>query len=641
MRLDMKKYLLSLLAILSFTQVSMAQSFPDSQMLNDLRKYSNQTIECSEFSCNSINQLSFDFYQQEMIANLTVSSRKTSLIALPFKEDEIKINAILMDNKTWYQVLLEDSIYKVVVPAGEHIVTVRLHPNSSFISLTQKIPNTSVSSLLSLDERNGSFLISIKQSQSEGSIKNNITEKSNYPTEAFYQVSRTLLLNNSWKVVTTITPLFDTTKNSVLQIPLLKGEKILNSDIKVDNDKAIVSVSNQPLSWESSLASVNQLEVSAIEASNYTQIFSLASSNVWTYSVKGKNPFSIQGDTTSWALWNGEKLDLEFKAPAVLEGKTLSLHNLQVNYRQSHDTHFYEYSLNADTSLAGKTFFTLPDNFKIETLIVNNQSINLDKNTKKIPVDLHFGTNTINFSISTEESQTILKTFPHVEFPENVYNASYSLSSTDWILYSGGANINTEYILFSSLVILLIISFVTKKINPSLNVFVIGFILFGFLQNSLVVMLLLPVLLGLIKFKDFVIQRFEKNHNSLQYNSYQFVLILSAFAFLISFLVTLKLGLLDSPSSWTLYDNNTISWFNEIYNSQPIWYIEIDSTIYHVLMFVWAIFVSYHLVNISKLAFKSIFSFELWIKKQTIKPVIESVELTQSEETIHHDVDKE
>lgn len=637
----MKKYLLSLLTLLTLTNLSMAQSFPDSQMLNDLRKYSNQTIECSEFSCNSINQLSFDLNQQEMIANLTVSSRKSSLVALPFKEDEIKLNAILMDNKTWYQVLLEDSVYKVVVPAGEHIITVKLHPNSSFISLTQKIPNTSVSSLLSLDERNGSSLISIKQSQSDSGNKNNVTEKSNYPTEAFYQVSRTLLLNNSWKVVTTITPLFDTTKNTVLEIPLLKGEKILNSEIKVENDKAIVSVSNQPLSWESSLAPVNQLEVSAIEATNYTQIFSLASSNVWKYSVKGKNPFSIQGDTTSWALWNGEKLDLEFKAPAVLEGKTLSLHNLQVNYRQSHDTHFYEYSLNADTSLAGKMFFTLPDNFKIETLIINNQNINIDKNTKKIPVDLRFGANTINFSISTEESQTVLKTFPYVEFPETVYHSSYTLSSNDWIIYSGGANINTEYILFSSLVILLIISFVTKKINPALNVFVIGFILFGFLQNSLVVMLLLPLLLALIKFKDLVVQRFEKNHNALQYNSYQFVLIISAFAFLISFLVTLKLGLLDSPSSWTLYDNRNITWFNEVYSSQPIWYLEIDSTIYHILMFVWAIFVSYHLVNISKLAFKSIFNFELWIKKQALKPVIESVELTHPEDTIQDENNKE
>jgi hypothetical protein len=625
MRLDMKKYLFSLLTFIPLINLSVAQSFPDNQMLNDLQKYSNQTIECSEFSCNSINQISFDLNQQEIIANLKVSSRKNSFLSLPFKEEEIKLTSILIDNKIWYQVLLDNTTFKIVVPSGEHIITVKFIPKSNYVSLNQKIPNINVSSSLSLDERNGSSLISIKQAQKEDNIKDNI-DKSNYPTEAFYQVSRHLFLNNSWKLMTTITPLFETNKNTILEIPLLKGEKILSSDIKVDNNKAIVSVSNQALSWESSLSSVNQLDIPSVQSDNYNQIFSLDSSNIWQYTIKGKNPFSIQGDTTSWSLWNGESLTLEFKAPSVLLGKTLSLHDLHIHYRQSHDTDFYDYSLSADTSLAGKTFFNLPDKLKIENLIINNQNINIDKNSKKIPVDLHFGKNSISFSLSADDSKNIFKIFPHVKFSEPVYNVFYDLSSNNWILYSGGANINTEYILFSSLIILLIISFFTKKINSSLNIFVIAFILFGFLQNSLSVMFLLPLLLGLIKFKDLAVKQFEKNHNSLQYNSYQFALIISSVAFLISFLVTLKLGLLDSPSSWTLYDSHIINWFNELYNSKPIWYIEIDSTFYHIIMFIWAIFVSYHLVNISKLAFKSIFSFELWIKKQTVKPIVESIE---------------
>lgn len=627
----MKKYLLYLFTFLSLINLSMSQSFPDSQILNDLKKYSNQTVECSEFSCNSINKITFNLNQKELVASLSISSRKFSLLRLPFNSNEIKIDSILMDGKTWYQVLLEQSVYKVAVPTGEHIVTVKIHPNSTFISLTQTIPNITVSPSLSLDERNGTSLISIKQIPSANNTKNDLSEKSNYPTDSFYQVSRTLFLNNSWKVLTTINPLFDSTKSTVLEIPLLKGEKILNPDIKVDNNKAIVTVSNQPLSWESSLPSVAELEIPPVNDNHFNQIFSLESSNIWQYTVKGKNPFSIQGDITSWNLWNGETLMLNFKAPAVLDGKTLSLHNLQVNYHKSHETYFYEYSLIADTSLASKIFFTLPEKFKIENLIINNNSINIDKNSQKIPVDLNFGSNTIQFSISTEKPQTVLKSFPYVKFPEKVYNASYLLSSNDWIIYSGGSNVNTEYILFSSFAVLLLVSLFTKKINPKLNLFVIAFILFGFLQNSFIVMLLLPILLTLIKFKDVIIQRFEKNHNASQYNLYQFLLILSSFIFLISFLITLKLGLLDSPSSWTLYDDHTITWFNEIYNSKPIWYIEIDSSIYHILMFVWAIFVSYHLVNIAKLAFKSIFSFELWIKKQIIKPVIESVELSSDE----------
>lgn len=616
----MKKYLLSLLSLFVLSPV-FAQNFPDNEMLNNLQQYSNQKIECSEFSCNSINSVSFDMKQQDIVANFNVSSRQSSFINLPFRQEEVKIHNFLLDNKPWRQVVLEDSSYKVVVPSGEHTLTVNLQAVNNSLSLTEKIQNTSVSNSLVLELRNGSYLINIPTKNNTSASEQNNIDKSVYPTSSFYQVSRTLTLDNSWKIITTVTPLFETHQNTVLSIPLLKGEKVLNSDIKIDNNNAVVSVSSQPLSWESTLSQINQLEIPATQDSHYQQLFSILSSNVWQYSVKGKNPFEINGDTTSWSLWNGEKLLIDFKAPTVLPGKTLSLNNLNVTFKKSHDTYYYEYALTANTSLAGKTYFTIPDNYKIESLTVNNAPVNIDKNTKKIPVDLAFGHNSVEFSIYTDKEQVVFKKFPQVVFPEKVYNAYYSLNSSDWIIYSGGADINTEYILFSSFIFLFILAYITRKISTALPGWAIVFILFGFLQNSLLVMSLLPILLMLIKGKKLVVEHFEKNRKASQYNLYQFLLILFSIVFLISFLITLKLGLLDNPSSWTLYDSTSITWFNELYSSKPLWYIELDSTIYHIVMFLWAIFVSYYLITIAKITFTSIFDFELWIKKPVFQPI--------------------
>lgn len=656
----MKKHLLSFLAVtaLSFfgqlPNLSLAQALPDKALLNELETYSNQTLPCSEFACNAINHIKFDIVDGHIVTSLSVSSRQSSFITLPFKREEVKLISVLLDGKNWYQIIDSNAQYKIGVPQGEHTLSIKLLMNSSMLSLTGKFPNVEVSSGLSINERNGSSVISMIESKSstltktnnENTNNDNSTEKSSYPTEAFYQVSRTLYLHNSWKLMTQITPLFDTTKSTTLEIALLKGEKILNSDIKVENDKAIVNLSNQPLSWESTLSPVNQLDIPAVQTSSYSQVFSLQSSNLWNSSVKGKNPFQINGDMTSWALWNGEKLTLDFKAPIVLPGKTLSLDQLNISYHKEHDTHFYQYSLTANTSLAGKIFFTLPPDYLIENLTINNKAVNIDKTTKKVPVDLNFGTNTIAFNISTQENQTFYKTFPYVQFPETVYNTHYTLDSEDWILYSGGSDIHTEYILFSSLIFLCIITFLTKKMNPHLHIMVIGFILLGFLQNSLQIMLLLPILLALIKFKNVMIVRFEKNTSSFEYNVYQFLLIAVAFMFMFSFLVTLKLGLLDSPSSWTLYGQNRIDWFNEIYSSQPIWFLQLDSIVYHLFMFAWAIFVSYHLIHISKLIFQSVFAFELWVKKQPVvhsivQPVVqEVVDLPDSEKSSPPDSNK-
>lgn len=630
----MKKYLLSLLSLFVLSPL-FAQNFPDNTMLNNLQQYSNQKIECSDFACNSVNSVSFDTNSQDITASFNVSARQSSFITLPFSPEEVKIYYFLLDNKPWYKVVLQDSSYKVVIPSGEHTLTVRLKAVNNSLALTQKIQNTFVSKNLVLEERNGSYLISVLNKNTQLVSQQSNLEQSSYVTTPFYQVSRNLILNNSWKVITTVTPLFNTTQNTVLTIPLLKGEKILNSDIQIDNNNAIVSVSSQSVSWESSLPQTQVLEILPTQNLYYHQLFSIQSSHLWQYSVTGKNPFDISGDSTSWSLWSGEQLLLNFKAPTVLPGKTLSLSNLNVQFNKSHDTYYYQYSFNATTSLAGKTYFTIPDNYKIESLLINNTSVNIDKNTKKIPVDLSFGNNTVGFSISTDTEQFLFKQFPHIVFPEKVYNSSYSLTSSDWIIYSGGADINTEYILFSSFIVLIILTYITKKITPTLPIFVIAFVLFGFLQNSLLVMSLLPILLLLIKGKSFVIERFEKNHISSQYNFYQFLLILTSLVFLISFLVTLKLGLLDSPSSWTLYDNKTITWFNEIYSSNPVWYIEIESSIYHIIMFVWAIFVSYHLINIAKMAFTSIFHFELWIKKTLSQPISQDFNHTPTVELLN------
>lgn len=612
----MKKIILSLLTLLSFNS-SFAQSFPDSNLLKELEQYSKQTPSCSELSCNSINSINFNLNNKVIQSSFDVSSRQDSFLTLPFSPQEVKIIDISLNNKVWHQIVENNGTYSVIIPKGNHTLSVKIRLVNSSFSLTNLVHNISVSNGLSLDERNNSSIISLKENTSN--LKNETSiDKSNYPTESFYQVSRTLLLDNSWKIITTVKPIFQISKTNTLEIPLFKGEKLLNSDIKIENDKAIVSISNQSVSWESTINSVDFIEVPKSNSNLYTQIFSVNSSNIWTYTPKGKNPFSISGNSTSWALWNNETIQLQFKTPDVYKGKTLSLSNLNVQIKKENDEYSYEYSLIAKTTLATKMSFKLPENFTINSLAVNQQSVNIDKNSKTVAVDLIMGDNSLSFNISSNKHQTIFKSIPYVEFPEKVYNSNFSLNSNDWILFSGGADINSDYIIFSSLITLFIIAFFTKKISPSLSFVSISFILFGFLQNSFIVMLILPILLSFAHFKSFIINEYQNNKIQRNlYNLYQFIMILISFVFIVSFLITLQIGLLNNPSSWILYDNG-VKWFNEIYSNKTLWYIEIDSFIYHTIMFSWAIFVSYHLINITKLVFKSIFSFELWIKKPVV-----------------------
>lgn len=598
----MKKILLTLLTIISLS--ANADNFPSDNMLKDLQEYTNNKIKCADLSCNSINNINIEYHNNIYDINFNISAREDSIIELPININNNLLD-ITMDGGKYYKVIKEQNKLKVVINKGNHELKLKLQ-DSDFIIINNDKLNVDIDSNLKADSKNGNIIISnFKEKSSHLKDDENKIKMSNY-----YQVNREIYLDKTWKIKTIVTPIINNNQISNLEVDLIEGEKILNSNIKVENNKALISIENESISWDSELSPKNTIFIQKSSDKKYNQRITITPSEFWKYNVE-KNPNEININYSSWILWENEDLKVNISVPKSIYKNDLSLYNLNITKNNNN----YEYNFKATSSLANKINIQIPEDYKLSDLIINQQKININEDIKNLPLDLRLGENQIQFNLIESENNKIIKNFPKVKFPKEVHNVKYSYNNyNNWILYSGGADINTDYILISSLLILGIIAFLTSKINKEYTMLSLICILFGFLQSAMFILLILPIILVSIKYKNKIIELHKTTQNNVMYNFYQGMLIILSIIFVVSFLITLKYGLLDNPTSWTLLNTNTIVWLNEAYTDKNIWCIEISSTIYHIIMFIWSIYISNKIIKISKDVFKSIFEYELYIK---------------------------
>jgi hypothetical protein len=617
---------LFLLYLLAFNTFSIAQSFPDSTILNELKTYTQIKDSCSDLSCNSINTFAVSQYDYPSAQiELSVSARKLNLMKLPLSPDEINIKSIQLDNKDWFLSQKNNNQFNVAIPEGNHLLTINFNikNNLSVLSLSQNPQNfiNKSSKIASFEQRNEGFFLVFDDLKKE-IIKKDIVVENNLPFSPLFIVSKEIQFSNEWHIKTTVSPLPGITiiKPVDILIPLISKEKILTENIKYDDKNIAITMNNSPVSWESSLTSINHLTESVLDKQNYIEALSITSDSNWLYSFTGKNPNDINTNSLKWLLWPKETITFDFEIPKVIPGDNINYSNLNIHANLTNNLFTYRHELVINTSLGGRTYFDIPKDYSLTELSINNKKINIaNPKLTKIALDLNVGLNNVVFDLNKQADWNVLTSFPQIKFDKPIYNINYSLENFDnrWLLLTGGANINPELIFISVTIFVILMSLLCSKIPSPLTLPSWIFILFGLAQTSTSIMLCLPLLLILLLFKNQLVE-YSKNHYKT-YNFYQLILMVLSLIVILSLLTTLKTGLLDNPSVWLYHQNYQFNWFNEHQVETNPWFISFDSSIYHFMMFAWAIFMAYKSINILKFIAKSIFQHEIWISKKDIE----------------------
>lgn len=600
---------LSFLFLIFCSCATQAQSLPEGFTLDTLSAYVNQQPDCEQLSCSLITAMSVKSYslnKKELVLNLQTSARTLSVLALPFSIDQVYIDEALLDNKTWLGLRAQKNQYEAILPEGSHTLTLRLRLKGNINSLTlafapPNFKNEDKASTINLIKNNDVFFLELAQTASQ---ENNTQindksvqsiEKNNaLPLETYYMVNRELLLQDKWKLKTTVSllPGTDTSKAKSIQVKLLPGESVLTENITPVDSKIIIYPQNGIVSWDSILEKTPSLTLPASE--NYIQSWKIESEKDWFFNYKGLTPYEQTTKGYRWVFFPKDTLELKFEKPAVQAGRSLNVTDLNMSIVNDKAT----ISFKMNSSLGGRTYVQLPQFVKVTKFIINENTIGVPQEEKNLAMDLKSGENNVNLELTTNQ-QGLKTTLPQLNFEQGIVNATYNFDNNDatrWIIGAGGADINPPIQMWGILLAIIFFSYFLSKTKVPLSMTSWSLLLFGFIQFDFIAALFIVLTLLFFSFKIQITQALDSANT---YNWIQKLLIILS---VLCALVILAVLFHALSGNYGVFVPKTLNWFNEQMpkQSHTPWFISVPIWVYRTLMFIWAGWLAWRLVALGK-----------------------------------------
>ena len=613
-------FILTLFSILSFAQ------YPSDFKLSDLESKLYEKPSCINLSCSTLNKIvikDFNNETKKMKISFFVSARMDSVVNIPIKKANIDIDYIKLNSKPWFATFVDSqNNISMGVLKGINEVEMEFKLNSNNLEFFNF-------DKVFINEAKGIKVIPSEQSillQIQGHDKNNEDTKitTKYNTQPIVIVDRTLVMSEKWQLITKVYLLDNSSNNSYnIKVSKFANEKPISSDIQFDGANFDLNLSNQPIVWSSIVEPSEVLNFKG--SNNYLEKLSINTSSNWLLSFEGLNPVEKGSNPNfsssySWLFWPSDNLKLKIAKPKAIIGDTSAIQNYTVDLNTSIQPNQYTFTLKLKSSLADKIKIDIPDNLKLSSVVLNNQSLPFDNN-KNMTVDILAGSNTITILLDkTSDSFEFIEKLPKLGISVKSLNHSYNVEiPTDkWILWAYDTDIHPSILLWSVLIVCVLGAVILSRIiNSPLGFYSWMFLLFGFSQSGLLSIAIVIgwfVILSLRARDDYI----NHMYGTKTFNFFQLVIaLMTIFVFSIT-ISTVSTGLLSYPNLFVeglnSYDRS-LHWYSEQFSNFNPTIISLPIWVYRVLMFTWSMWFAFNIINWLKWAWESFSKVGLWSSK--------------------------
>ena len=137
------------------------------------------------------------------------------------------------------------------------------------------------------------------------------------------RVEREVSIGLDWAVDTRVVRLGPSQSAVVLEVPLLPGESVTSSEIRVQGGKALINMGPgvSEVSWKALLSEKPQIELTAGRGLPWTELWRLSVSPIWHVEWNGI-PVVHQQDSSGqhqpeWRPWPGESVRIIVTRPGA------------------------------------------------------------------------------------------------------------------------------------------------------------------------------------------------------------------------------------------------------------------------------------------------------------------------------------
>lgn len=282
----------------------------------------------------------------------------------------------------------------------------------------------------------------------------------------FVRVERTVVLGLKWTVETTVRRVTPTGTAVVLEVPLLPGESVTTSDVRVQGGTALVNMppSATEVSWSSVLDAKAPLELTAPKAPAWFEVWRLEVSPVWHVSLGGI-PVVHQQDASGvrlpeWRPWPGEQVRVDILRPEALEGQTLTVDQSSLTVTPGARATDVGFTANFRSSRGGLHTFTLPAGATLQQVSINGAQQPIRQEGEAVAIPLVPGSQSVELKWRQTGGMTTSWRTPKLEVGTPTVNANLEVRvpRDRWVLLVGGPGLGPAVLFWSFLLVLVLVS---------------------------------------------------------------------------------------------------------------------------------------------------------------------------------------
>ena len=457
----------------------------------------------------------------------------------------------------------------------------------------------------------------------------------------FLRVTRNLLLDLDWRIETRVTRIAGDNSTVVLRIPLLPGESVTATGIRVDNGHVLVNLgpNENTFVWHSALTPSASIGLKAAEVNNWTEEWLLATSPVWHIDFTGIPVVQRRTDDGThrprWLPWPGEQVTINVTKPTAVPGRNITIDGARLTItpglRQSH----FELQLAMRSSRGGEHRLTLPVAADFQSLTINDQNSPIRAPNGTLTLPITPGAQNFKISWIAPQGLALLFRTPVIDLGLPGVNAvtSIQVPQSRWIVYVSGEGAGPAVLFWSKIILLALAALVLGRIPltplQAQHWFLLGV---GLLPTSLPTIFIVygfALALGL--------RARNPPHEFWRFNALQIALAGWATVVLVSVFGALRSGFFGVPDMEIAGNGSTstrLSWYLDRFETvlPSAQFVSLPMLAYQLAMLAWALWFALFIVKHAKWVFECYSAHGLWLKspksQETKEPITSPSQFT-------------
>jgi len=533
----------------------------------------------------------------------------------------------------------KDGLLWVLVPAGVHTATLlgKAPPGDSFQLSLPLRPHRAqvvatgwdVQGIHQEGQVQGS--IQLTRQRKAGGADARTADLTGAALPPFVYIERELSLGLTWQVFTTVRRITPPGTPVVALVPLIAGESVTTSGIRVEDGKVLVNMepAASEIKWNSILERrpVIQLQAtSGDDGASWAETWILDASPIWHCEMAGIPVIHHQDGAgfwkPQWQPWPGEKVNITVSRPEAIPGQLVTIDGARLELVPGERFNKSSLTLTIRTSQGGQHGIVLPSDAKLQQVRINGKTQPVKQQGEAVMVPLQPGMQNVSLEWHQDREGSFFMVAPEVSIgaPEQrAVNAAvtFKMESKRWILWAGGPRLGPAVLFWSYIVVVMLAAFGLGKI-PRTPLKTRHWLLLGLGLTQVEPLLAIMIVGWLLALG--LREKHPFGEGYFTFNLTQLALVAWTLAAMGGLYLSIEKGLLGIPDMQIAGNGSSnflLNWTQDrILSTMPRpWVLSLPMYVYRALMLLWALWLAQALLGWLSWGWQSFSKGGLWHKR--------------------------